>query len=570
MKCKLRLLFLVAGVAGLCNSVFAQTVDQGKKFFYYQRYKSAKDVFDKVLAANPNNIDAIYWDGQTMLAMKDSVGARDLYSKALQTNGNAPMLLAGMGGVELRFGKAQDARAHFDMAITLTKQKDVLVLNAVAENNITAPQGDLVYALEKLTLATNVKNFNNPETYVLMGDAYRRQIDGGNAVQAYQKALSLDPKLAAAEFQIGKIYLTQNNADYFLPDFNKAVEMDPAYAPAYYELFYYYYNHWTPDNIPKATDALNKYIANSDPGAYADLLQTDFLIVTGKFAEAKAKALAIISAQGDKVDPLFYAKVAYCCDTMGDAACATQNIATYFAKQDPGAVKPSDYVLRAGIEGKSTDSATRETAFDDYGLAIRKDTLPENKAKYLAQATNLANKLNDKRALAVIARIVYTGIKDPTNSDLYKWGIANYQGGFYKTADSIFCGIYEVKYPNEIFGYLWCARALQAQEDTANPQGLAMAAWDKLAEVSRALDSTAKAAGSPDSIKYKNQIVTSYFYLVQFYNDIKKDKGTAIAYLRKVLEVDPTNATAQKYLAILTAPPRRVPAAAATKPKSGR
>ena len=95
MKCKLRLLFLVAGVAGLCNSVFAQTVDQGRKFFYYQRYKSAKDVFDKVLAANPNNIDAIYWDGQTMLALKDSVGARDLYSKALQTNGNAPMLLAG-------------------------------------------------------------------------------------------------------------------------------------------------------------------------------------------------------------------------------------------------------------------------------------------------------------------------------------------------------------------------------------------------------------------------------------------------------------------------------------------
>jgi hypothetical protein len=163
---------------------------------------------------------------------------------------------------------------------------------------------------------------------------------------------------------------------------------------------------------------------------------------------------------------------------------------------------------------------------------------------------------------------VYMGLKNPTNSDLYKWGMANYQGGLYKTADSIFCGIYEVKYPNEIFGYLWCARALQAQEDTANPQGLAMAAWDKLAEVSRALDSTARVAGSADSIKYKNQIVQSYFYLVQFYNDVKKDKATAIGYLRKVLEVDPTNTQAQHYLAILTAPPRR-PAAPA-KPKSGK
>src|SRR5580692_7837500 len=210
MKCKLRLLFLVAGVAGLCNSVFAQTVDQGRKFFYYQRYKSAKDVFDKVLASNPNNIDAIYWQGQTMLAVKDSVGAQELYSKALQTNGNAPMLLAGMGGVELRFGKSQDARAHFETAISLTKQKDVNVLNAVADNNIDAHLGDAQYAIEKLTLATNMKNFNNSETYVLLGDAYRKLIDGGNAVQSYQKALTMDPKLAEAEFKIGKIYETQN------------------------------------------------------------------------------------------------------------------------------------------------------------------------------------------------------------------------------------------------------------------------------------------------------------------------------------------------------------------------
>src|SRR5579872_2183079 len=427
MKCKLRLLFLVAGVAGLCNSVFAQTVDQGRKFFYYQRFKSAKDVFDKVLAANPNNIDAIYWQGQTLLAMKDSTGARDLYSKALQTNGNAPMLLAGMAGVELRFGKAQDARQHSDMAVQLTKQKDVLVLNAVAKSNIEASQGDLAYALQELELATNEKHFNDPTTYVLKGDAYRREIDGGNAVQAYQKALSLDPKLAEAEFQIGKIYLTQNNPEYFLPAFEKAVEMDPAYAPAYYELFYYYYNHWTPENIPKATDALNKYIANSDPGPDADLLQTDFLIVTGKFADAKAKALAIISAQGDKVDPKFYAKVAYCCDTLGDASCAIQNINTYFAKEDTGQLKPSDYVLRASIEGKSTDSVTREKAFDDYGTAIQRDTLPENKEKYLNLAKAQADRTGDKPALAKIARIVYVGLKNPTNSDLFKFGMAYYQ-----------------------------------------------------------------------------------------------------------------------------------------------
>jgi len=206
MKNKLRLSLLVASVAGLFNVAFAQTVDQGKKFLYYQRYKSANDVFDKVLASNPNNIDAVYWKGQTLLAAKDSAAAGDLYSKALQTNGNAPLLLAGMGGVELRNHKTAEAKARFETALSLSKNKDINVLNAVADANIDARDGDAAYAVEKLNLATQIKNFNVPETYVLMGDAYRKLIDGGNAVQSYNKALALDPKLAEAKFKIGKIY----------------------------------------------------------------------------------------------------------------------------------------------------------------------------------------------------------------------------------------------------------------------------------------------------------------------------------------------------------------------------
>jgi len=564
MKNKMRISLLVASFAGLCNVAFAQSVDQGKKFLYYQRYKSAKDVFDKILASNPNNIDAIYWDGQTLLAMKDSVAAQDLYSKALQTNGNAPLLLAGMGNVELRLGKTADARQHFETAISLSKGKDIDVLNAVADANIDARAGDATYAIDKLNQATQIKKFNDATTYVLMGDAYRKLIDGGNAVQSYNKALGIDPKNAEAEYKIGKIYLTQNNKEFFLPAFQKATEMDPAYAPAYYEIFYYYYNHWNADDVPKAKDALDKYVANSDPGAYVDLLQTDFLIVTGKFADAKAKAQAIISAQGAKVDPNFYKKVAYCCDTLGDAACATQNIATYFTRQDPAAVTPLDYVLRASIESKSTDSATRNQAFGDYALAMQKDTLPEDKAKYMAQAVDLAKKLGNKKAQADLAGIAYAAKANPTQTDLYNWGISNYQAGAYKTADSIFCGLYESKFPNEIYGYLWCARSKQAQDDSTNSQGLAVGAYDKLAEFARGFDSTAKVAGTADSIKYKGQILTSYFFLAQYYNDIKKEKSTAVGYLEKVLEVDPTNQTAAKFIKILTAPPRQ----AAAKPKA--
>ena len=566
MKNKMRFSLLVAGVVSLCNVAFAQTVDQGKKFLYYQRYKSAKDVFDKLLASNPNNIDAVYWQGQTLLDMKDSVAAEDLYSKALQSNGNAPLLLVGMGNIELRKGKTTDARQRFETAISLTKAKDVNVLNAVGDANIDAKAGDAAYAVEKLTLATQTKNFNNPATYVLLGDAYRKLIDGGSAVQSYQKALTVDPKYAEAKYKIGKIYLTQNNKEYFLPAFEEAVQLDPAYAPAYYELFYYYYTR----DVNKAGEYLDKYIANTDQGPEVEYTKTDLLYSSSKFADAKTKALGLISSLGDKVAPRMYKMVAYCCDTLQDLACANQYINTYFQKQDTAAIIGGDYAERANIKSKATDTATKLTAIADYKLAIQRDTVPEYKAKYIASAIDLAKRLGNKQASAELAYIVYTSKKNPVNTDLYNWGYANYSAGNYKTADSIFCGIYTSKYPTEIYGYLWCAKSTQAEDDSLNSQGLAVEPYKKLAEMARALDSTQKAAGAADSAKYKNTIINAYFFLASYYNDTKKDKSTAIYYMEQVLVIDPTNATAQKIVEQLKHPPTRPaarPATGTAKPK---
>jgi cytochrome c-type biogenesis protein CcmH/NrfG len=46
-----------------------------------------------------------------------------------------------------------------------------------------------------------------------MGNAYRKLIDGGNAVTSYNKALEATPTFAAAKNGIGKIYETQKNQE---------------------------------------------------------------------------------------------------------------------------------------------------------------------------------------------------------------------------------------------------------------------------------------------------------------------------------------------------------------------
>ena len=96
--------------AFLSITAVAQSVQDGINDYYAERYQSAKSKFQKLIAANPNNMDATYWLGLADIATNDIAGARSLYDKALAANGNAPLILAAMGQVDLMQGKSSDAR----------------------------------------------------------------------------------------------------------------------------------------------------------------------------------------------------------------------------------------------------------------------------------------------------------------------------------------------------------------------------------------------------------------------------------------------------------------------------
>jgi cytochrome c-type biogenesis protein CcmH/NrfG len=531
----------------------AQTLEEGKKLLYYERFQSASEKLSKVVEADPANIEAVYWLGQAHIDRKDSLKAKDLYAKALQTNGNALILLAGMGQIELMEGKKDQARQRFETALDLNKKKnDIAVYNAVALANIKPRSGDLAYALEKLNAATLVKNFRNAETYLLMGDAYRKLIDGGNAVSSYNKALAIDPKYAAAKHRIGKVYLTQNNKEFFLPAFEDAVQMDPGYTPSYFELFYYWYFR----DVNRAAQYLDKYIENADQGPDMEYLKTDFLYASGKFGESKDKAKSLIAQYGKDVTPRMYRLVAYTSDTTGDLQGAIDAMNKFLTLAGQEEILSSDYEEMSHIYSKM--AGQEQEAFRYLEMAVNKDTLIENKVKYIAKAAALAKKTGNRKAEAYWLGIAYKAKKNPNQNDLYNWGLSSYQSGNYALSDSIFCNLYQTNYPNEIYGYLWCARSKQAMDDSVNSKGLAVESYKMLAEKARQFD----------PVKYKTQAVSSYFFLVQYYNDIAKDRPTAIGYCEKILEVDTANADARRIKDILNKAAGKQGAAPPKKPSA--
>ena len=96
----------------------AQNVATGVNDIYAERFQSAKSTFEKLIASNPNDIQATYWLGQTYIGLDDVAGAKAVYEKGLTTSSNAPLLLAGMGQVDLLQNKINEARQRFETAIT--------------------------------------------------------------------------------------------------------------------------------------------------------------------------------------------------------------------------------------------------------------------------------------------------------------------------------------------------------------------------------------------------------------------------------------------------------------------
>ena len=129
--------------------------------------------------------------------------------------------------------------------------------------------------------------------------------------------------------------------------------------------------------------------------------------------------------------------------------------------------------------------------------------------------------------------------KKSTNVDLFNWGLAWFQAGNFEKSDSVF-GMYVDKYPTQLFGYYWRARS-NAAIDTTMEQGLAIPYYLKVVEIGE-LDTTGSS---------KRQLIESYGYLAGYETNQNKNYGKAIEYFEKLLQLDPTNEQAKKYVQIL-------------------
>jgi len=513
-------------------AVKAQSIQDGINHLYSDRDRKAKEVFDKLISQNPNNLDAIYWLGQTYIEMQNISAARDLYSKALQTNGNAPLILVGMGHVELLEGKKDDARQRFETAITLSTGKkglDASVLNAIGRANIDAKEGDVAYAIAKLKLAAE-RDPKNPDILINLGDAYRKAHEGGLAVQTYEKATTAGIPTAAARafYRTAKLYETQKNWEVYESFLKKAVEADAKFAPAYYEFYYYNLGKL---NFTGAQDYAAKYIANADDDPQNDYLRIQTLWAEKKYDEAIAGAKNLIATAGAQTKPRTYRLLAYSYVEKGDTASAKQYIDEFFAKAKEDELNINDILLKGQVYGAV--SGNNRIVLESYLQAATMDSVYETKMKTLNEAMDFFKKKNDKCMQGELSLVLYKTRNTTFHTDLFNSGYAFYQCGNYPKADSVF-KVYINAYPDSIYGYYWSGLTNLALDTTYSKEPY-------VSNIVYGFKNTLEKAVS-DKEKNKSQAVRASQFLAAIFNNVKKDKDSAIYFIDKGLEFDPDNA----------------------------
>ncbi len=523
-------LFCALLAAGFIN---AQSIEEGKKFLYYEKFISAKNVFQQLLTTNPANDEAAYWLGQTYILPdedKDIDAAKAVYQTGLQANPNSALLNAGMGHVELLEGKTQQARSHFETALSLGGNKSIGVLDAIgfANGDFDSKMGDAAYAIEKLKQATETKRFKDAKVMTDLGDAYRKLGDGGTAQRTYEEALKMDPNYARAAFRIGRIYQSQGRSQeaIYLKYYNDAIAMDPNYTRVYWYLHQYFYE----TDVVKSAMYLDKYLkAKGSDELNACFLNAQIKFAQGLFAEAFTSSENCITTSAMPY-PNLYGLKAYAAVKLGDTINAKKAFEMYFQKQKPAKIGPRDYATYASVLWgfPGNDAIAAEMIYK----AVDLDTLEANKAAYLKL---LAQRYVDQKlnleAAKVYGRVIAVK-SNYTNVDLFNAGYNFYTASQYDSSNRYF-GLYAQKYPDDLMGYYMLGNA-NAAIDSNSVMGLAIPYYQKTIELGEK---------DPTAPNAKTRLMNAYKYFIGYYFNVKKEKDSALIYVDKGLALDPTDAS---------------------------
>jgi Tfp pilus assembly protein PilF len=231
----------------ISNVAFSQTVQDGFRFLDRHQPSRAKQVFEGLVASAPTGEN--YFNlGLYHLHLRDWDNAKTSFEKGKAADPKNPLNQVGLASILVGQNNVSAAKVEFDKIIADTKSKNIDVLYRIAEaysmyyilgkeesfnanNNDPGEAIRLIDVIQERMLKD--KKLPAPEHYIVKGDAFLIKNDGGNAVTAYEAAISQDPRNVKAKVKIGTVYLRGKNYKETQARYKEALDLDSNYAPGH-------------------------------------------------------------------------------------------------------------------------------------------------------------------------------------------------------------------------------------------------------------------------------------------------------------------------------------------------
>lgn len=528
-----------AAVVFFTGFASAQTLQDGINSIDSDKFAQAKTNFTEMIAKDPS-ADNYFYLGNTFLKQgePDYAKAIESFNKGLAADGKSYLNKIGLATVKLGKGD-KNAVAEIQKVVTDSREKDAEVLFRAAEAlTLFEKNSSPDIAIQFLTKAIEKaeKKGVPAHYYYTLGDAYRLKRAPGEAMSAYDKALPLAKNKASVYTRMATLWMAAQVWQKAKESVDKAIAVDPTYAPAYKALAGYDIRY---QQNAKATQDLINYTKYADEDPYTQLEIAKLYFTNEDYTNSKA----VLDKIFDKIeDPIKFKLRAYNAYADKNYADAKQNMDTFVSQAEKTRIQPADQGLQgliaAGLAKDEKDAAKKSALMTEsqQKVAIAKAAKDET-MKWDLELANIAGGGGASQAEAD------KGPTNPTIEALKKQVAANAQD-----SDALF-------------------KLATAYQDVKNWNG-AILTWQKMSAL---LPDWAPAyysqgysyqqAGNNDAAKlaYEKFISTvkpadqeankqtlAYAYFAVAYMSKESDMAKAKDYVAKSLQLDPTYQDAVK------------------------